>query len=82
MARARDASEWARTAAAMALLANVNRDSKRRRKPFEPDDFNPCVERQKQPARDLRPEELQLMREMFERGPFQRRKTKPKEMTQ
>jgi hypothetical protein len=40
MAEARSKAEWTRTAAAMALLANVNRDPKRHR-PYVGDDFNP-----------------------------------------
>lgn len=39
MAEARQASEWRRVAAMMALFANANRDPKR--KPFSPDDFDP-----------------------------------------
>lgn len=33
--------QWARTSSLMALLANINRDTKSRREPFTADDFNP-----------------------------------------
>lgn len=37
----RDKLEWNRAASIMAILANVNRDAKRRPKPFTADDFSP-----------------------------------------
>jgi hypothetical protein len=33
--------EWSRASESLALLANVNRDPKKRRKPFVPGDFSP-----------------------------------------
>jgi hypothetical protein len=39
MAEERQKSEWQRSSALMALIANVNRDPKHR--PFSPDDFSP-----------------------------------------
>jgi hypothetical protein len=44
MARGRQKSEWAQTSTVLCLLANANRDKKRRPYPFEPDDFNPFAE--------------------------------------
>ena len=41
MAEGRGRAEWGRTASMMALVANVNRDPRKRRKPFQPDDFIP-----------------------------------------
>ena len=40
MAEAKARDEWNRTAALMALTANINRDPKKTR-PFKPSDFNP-----------------------------------------
>ena len=40
MAEARARAAWARTSAVLALIANVNRDPKKRR-PFTPADFDP-----------------------------------------
>jgi hypothetical protein len=41
MADGRLRSAWGRTSALMAMLANVNRDPKRRRKPYAASEFNP-----------------------------------------
>lgn len=42
LARARLA--WGQTAALCCLIANANRDPKRRTSPFKPDDFNPLAD--------------------------------------
>ena len=41
MATARQEADWSRTASIMAMLANINRDPKKRRRPFEAFDFMP-----------------------------------------
>ncbi len=41
MTRAQSEDVWTRTASLMALIANCNRDPKRRSKAFTPNDFNP-----------------------------------------
>jgi len=41
MAEARDRQLWAHTSSLLALVANVNRDVKKRPRPFKPADFNP-----------------------------------------
>lgn len=41
MAEAREAADWTRTSHTMALIANCNRDSKRRAAPYRPADFYP-----------------------------------------
>lgn len=38
-------ASWAHTASIMALIANVNRDPKRRSTPFTANDFNPYAKR-------------------------------------
>jgi hypothetical protein len=45
MAKGRQRAEWERTALLAAIGANPYRDSKKRKKPFEPRDFNPFAER-------------------------------------
>jgi hypothetical protein len=45
MARARRREEWSRTAAIMALTANINRDATRRSRPYTAADFDPTHER-------------------------------------
>lgn len=34
---------WEKTAALMAITANINRDEKKRREPYEPKDFPPTI---------------------------------------
>ena len=41
MAEAKRQHDWHIASSVMALTAEINRDRKRRRKPFKPDDFNP-----------------------------------------
>jgi hypothetical protein len=44
MAEAKRQHDWNVASAIMALMAEMNRDRRRRRKPFRPDDFNPYAE--------------------------------------
>ncbi|QDV85569.1 hypothetical protein TBK1r_45830 [Stieleria magnilauensis] len=43
MADARRRHDWNIASSVMALTAEINRDRRRRRKPFKPDDFNPLI---------------------------------------
>lgn len=45
MARYRQRSEWERTALLAAIGANPFRDTKKQKRPFAPNDFNPFAER-------------------------------------
>jgi hypothetical protein len=64
MAEARSRAEWARTAALLALNANLHRDPKHRA--FTPDDFNPF--KSDAPA-DFKEKvkDLSILREVFVR---------------
>jgi hypothetical protein len=44
MAEAKREHDWNVASTIMALLAEMNRDRKRRRKPYRPDDFNPYAD--------------------------------------
>ena len=44
MAESRRQHDWNVASTIMALMAEMNRDRKRRRKPFRPDDFNPYAD--------------------------------------
>ncbi len=44
MAEAKRQHDWNVASAIMALMAEMNRDRKKRRKPFKPDDFNPYAQ--------------------------------------
>ena len=50
MQRGRMRLEWGQTSAILAMLANGNRNAKKRPEPFLPDDFNPMAEKRKAPA--------------------------------
>lgn len=56
---------WAHTSAILALVANVNRDPKKRARPYKPDDFNPYRDREskKRPRRSASKEEMAFLRE-------------------
>jgi hypothetical protein len=43
--------DWQLASTLVWITAEVNRDRKRRRKPFKPDDFNPCATTRPAPAK-------------------------------
>jgi hypothetical protein len=45
MARARQRAEWDRAAALMTLVANANRDPKKKPSPYRIEDFHPLMDR-------------------------------------
>ena len=51
MAEAKRQHDWHIASSVMALTAEINRDRKRRRKPFRPDDFNPYTATKAVPAK-------------------------------
>ena len=52
MAEARERSEWARTSALLALIANAHRDPKKTRA-FKPGDFDPYARRDEERTNDM-----------------------------
>lgn len=44
MAEARGKAEWSQTSAMLAMTANVNRDPKKKRRPYTAEDFNPYAQ--------------------------------------
>ena len=67
MVEARRQDAWQHTSWLAALIANVNRDSKRKPSPFVPDDFNPMVSRDRKAGATLVNEEnIGDLRTMFE----------------
>jgi hypothetical protein len=58
--RHNDREEWLdyRTGLVCAIIANVNRDSKKKPEPFTPQDFMP--QREQKPERELSPDDLLL----------------------
>jgi len=51
MAEARERSDWARTSALLALIANAHRDAKKTRA-FKPSDFDPYARRGSETTND------------------------------
>jgi len=49
MAQGRLRAQWQQTATICTILANANRDKKKRARPFEPNDFIPAHLRAKNP---------------------------------
>jgi hypothetical protein len=67
----------------MALMAEMNRDRKRRRKPFRPDDFNPYAEQKPIVARGTVEQAAAMLGASFQPklAELQCPKSKPEEPT-
>jgi hypothetical protein len=59
MTEGRDRHLWNVVSQMMALVANCHRDSKRQRKPFSPDDFNPVKTKKRKQGILVTPENIQ-----------------------
>jgi len=65
MAEARGRAEWSRTAELLAMVANLVRDPKKRKKPFKGLDFNPHAGRHRA-AKDVKPmADVSLLKTIF-----------------
>ena len=64
MVEGRNSEAWNHTSVIMALIANVNRDPKKRR-PFKPKDFNPYAGLHKTKVTKISDDELSLLRDGF-----------------
>lgn len=64
MSDSRLRSEWARTANVLCMMANINRDEKKKKTPFRPSDFMPFQDRR---LKDVQPRKLSIKEfcEMF-----------------
>ena len=68
MAEGRSREAWNRASAAMALLANIHRDPKKRRA-FRPGDFNPYETADRRPGGiRLTKENIGLLKQVFVKG--------------
>ena len=67
MAESRGRATWAIASSIMALVANVNRDPKRRRRPFRPSDFSPYSERRPRGI-PLTAGNIDLLKDVFVKG--------------
>ncbi len=66
MADAKRQHDWNIASSVMALTAEINRDRKRRRKPFKPDDFNPYTVKRAVPVRATVEQVAQLLGASFQ----------------
>ena len=64
MADARGESQWVQTSAVLAMLANANRDPKKKPRPYQPNDFNPFARRAAK-QRPLPPAPVSILKEIF-----------------
>ena len=53
MSNARQSEKWNHTASLMALIANINRNTKKRRRPFQPKEFHPDHHAQSRPKPEI-----------------------------
>lgn len=72
MAEARQRAAWARTASLCCLIANANRDVRRKPSPFTADDFNPYA--RPQAAVPAGKTAFRMLKRMFVKGPDKGRK--------
>jgi len=63
--------QWWHTASQIAMLANVNRDPKKRKKSYSPSDFHPLISKKLQaPAKDTEANDwaIEEMRHLVRKG--------------
>ena len=78
MAESRAKERWAHTSSVMALIAETNRNPKKRGRPFTPDDFNPFArKRKRKKGTKLRPPNINALQVFL--PPEQRRQLKEEE---
>lgn len=65
MVEGRNSFAWSIASSIMALIANINRDPKRRRKPFDASDFNPCVTKKRRSSIAVTEENKNEFRDTF-----------------
>jgi len=76
MTEARRRDQWDHTAALLAAQAEVNRDRKKRPKPFTPDDFHPLPDPRRKRRRPAEKGDISMLKVFL---PKHKRRPKPKE---
>ena len=62
----RQMAQWDHTAAILAMQAEINRDRKKRRKPFGPGDFHPMVQQKRKKKRPKeRTKDISILWQVF-----------------
>ena len=81
MAQAAGRAAWAHTSAILAMIANANRDPKKKPTPFRPDDFSPYGGKRARSGIRLEAGNIELLRTVFVDAPAgqagQARRRKP-----
>jgi hypothetical protein len=77
MAEAKRQHDWHIASSVMALTAEINRDRKRRRKPFKPDDFNPYTATKSVPVKVSVEQVASLLGTTFHPSPFSLQTSSP-----
>ena len=70
---------WNHTASIMAIIANANRDSKKQKRPFSADDFNPYAIKKRKKEEDSGKAGFAMLKEVFCGGQPKVKLTKPEE---
>ncbi len=65
MAQSKSQDNWNHTAALLAMMANVNRDRKKKPTPFKPADFNPYAAGTKKMGAAITSENIGMLKEIF-----------------
>ena len=68
MAQGKRKADWQIASAQMALLANINRDKKKRTKPYSPSDFDPFTPLVGSSGVPLNRDNMQMLRAAFVGG--------------
>lgn len=61
--------EWSHTASILAMIANANRDRKKRKNPFKPSDFDPMHNQTDKPMRKDPAEVMSALKSAFKKLP-------------
>ena len=65
MAQSRSQDNWNHTAALLAMMANVNRDRKKKPTPFKPADFSPYVSGTKKTGMAVTSQNIGMLKQAF-----------------
>ena len=68
MAEARCQDGWSHTSAMLAMIANANRDPKKKKSPYKPADFNPMLAERKTAGIPLTTENIGILKTVFVDG--------------
>ena len=65
MTEGRIRQEWNHTSTVLAMIANVNRDRKKRSRPFEPREFHPMERAKQETGLAVRSGDISVLKQVF-----------------